>query len=540
MRKDGEFVSLRLRMLGTLVFGFALSVFLLLIINLGARWYIKEKYLSAESVERRADKYVLDLQDYVTDNALTVNDADKISEWSKDNKYLYVLIYKDNELLFDSGAKDAEIEENKDNDDQKPPNSVENGENADDGFPEDTLGDSYQGSGITIRPPTREELMAEALGNESHEILTADGDVLNAMMADYTEYLYFDVANVVSWVVALATFFITMWVHFYGITKRISTLGKEITLVAEGDTEHALIAKGSDEITRLSMDVEYMRVSLLDNLQRQKNALNSNKELITAMSHDIRTPLTVLLGYLDIMKSNATDEEMKNYIEASESTALRLKKLSDDMFGYFLAYGGDIEVDIQECNARTLIEQMLSGHIFLLREQGYNIEYNFESKDADFLSDVVMVTDPPQLMRIVENIFSNLIKYADKEKPITVFVDSFVDEMTIKVSNYPSMNPDQAQKNGVGLRSCMKLANAMDIRFSSEEEDGIFSSDMYVPILPRIEYSDAEEEEIEEEKRGFAVWLSSVSEKLKITAQRCASFFARIFGKLKEWFGKGR
>ena len=132
MRKDGEFISLRLRMLGTLVFGFALSVFLLLIINLGARWYIKEKYLSAESVERRADKYVLDLQDYVTDNALTVNDADKISEWSKDNKYLYVLIYKDNELLFDSGAKDAEIEENKDNDDQKPPNSVENSENADD------------------------------------------------------------------------------------------------------------------------------------------------------------------------------------------------------------------------------------------------------------------------------------------------------------------------------------------------------------------------------------------------------------------------
>ena len=162
-----------------------------------------------------------------------------------------------------------------------------------------------------------------------------------------------------------------------------------------------------------------------------------------------------------------------------------------------MIYRKDIEVDIQECNARTLIEQMLSGHIFLLREQGYNIEYNFESKDADFLSDVVMVTDPPQLMRIVENIFSNLIKYADKEKPITVFVDSFVDEMTIKVSNYPSMNPDQAQKNGVGLRSCMKLANAMDIRFSSEEEDGIFSSDMYVPILPRIEYSDAEEEEIE-------------------------------------------
>ena len=412
------------------------------------------------------------------------------------------------------------------------------GESQDSEKTEDKKENAYQGAGITVRPPTREELMAAALDNDSCSIKTADGGVLLASMADYTEYLYYDIANIVSWLVALATFFITMWVHFYGITKRISMLGKEITLVAEGDTEHAIAAKGADEITRLSMDVEYMRVSMLDTLQRQKSALESNKDLITAMSHDIRTPLTVLLGYLDIMKSNAEEGEMKNYIEASENTALRLKKLSDDMFGYFLVYGGDIEVDVQECNARTLVEQMLSGHIFLLREQGYHIEYNFEDKDAEFLSDVVMVTDPPQLMRIVENIFSNVIKYADKEKPITVFVDSFVDEMTIKVVNYPSLNPDKAQKNGIGLRSCMKLANAMDVRFSYEERDGVFTSDLYVPILPKIEYSASAEEETEEEKKGFAVWLSSVSEKLRSAASSCASFFVSTFAKVKKLFLK--
>lgn len=542
-------------MLGTLIFGFALSVLLLLVINLGARWYISDVYLSEDNVAKRAKEYETDLQKYVSDNYLTVDDADKIAEWAQDNKYLYVLIYKDNELWYDSGAEQEKIEENKDNDGKNPSDSVENGEKPDtDGSgdsemenggesqdsekTEDKKENAYQGAGITVRPPTREELMAAALDNDSCSIKTADGGVLLASMADYTEYLYYDITNIVSWLVALATFFITMWVHFYGITKRISMLGKEITLVAEGDTEHAIAAKGTDEITRLSMDVEYMRVSMLDTLQRQKSALESNKDLITAMSHDIRTPLTVLLGYLDIMKSNAEEGEMKNYIEASENTALRLKKLSDDMFGYFLVYGGDIEVDVQECNARTLVEQMLSGHIFLLREQGYHIEYNFEDKDAEFLSDVVMVTDPPQLMRIVENIFSNVIKYADKEKPITVFVDSFVDEMTIKVVNYPSLNPDKAQKNGIGLRSCMKLANAMDVRFSYEERDGVFTSDLYVPILPKIEYSASTAEETEEEKKGFAVWLSSVSEKLRSAASSCASFFVSTFAKVKKLFSK--
>ena len=91
---------------------------------------------------------------------------------------------------------------------------------------------------------------------------------------------------------------------------------------------------------------------MLENLEKEHAALEANKELITAMSHDIRTPLTVLLGYIDIMKLNAPEgDDMRQYIEASERTALRLKKMSDDMFGYFLVYGGGIEVEVEECDA---------------------------------------------------------------------------------------------------------------------------------------------------------------------------------------------
>ena len=270
-----------------------------------------------------------------------------------------------------------------------------------------------------------------------------------------------------------------------------------------------------------------MRSSMLENIEKEHAALESNRELITAMSHDIRTPLTVLLGYLDIMKLNAPQGDMQQYIEASERTALRLKKMSDDMFSYFLAYGGAIEVSVQECDARTLIDQMLSGHVFLLREQGYNIEFNFESEDNDFLSRVIVVTDPPQLMRIVENIFSNIMKYADKEKAISIFVGAETDELTIKVSNYVALNPDLAQKNGIGLRSCMKLANAMDVRFSSGEEDGIFTSLMYVPIIPIVSYKETEDEE----EGGIIGWFRSILSKL-------VKFSDSIQEKIKNYFLK--
>jgi K+-sensing histidine kinase KdpD len=263
---------------------------------------------------------------------------------------------------------------------------------------------------------------------------------------------------------------------------------------------------------------------MLENIQKEHAALEANRELITAMSHDIRTPLTVLLGYMDIMKSNAPEGDMQQYLEASERTALRLKKMSDDMFGYFLVYGGGIEVDIQECDARTLIEQMLYEHVFLLREQGYEIEFNVEGDDNSFLDNVTLVTDPPQLMRIVDNIFSNVRKYADKEKLVSINVGVETDEMTIKVSNFVAPNPDEAQKNGIGLRSCMKLANAMDVRFSSKEEDGMFTSLMYIPIVPIVDY---EKTDADENERGIIGWLKSVSRKVK-------TFFVKIWQKTKE------
>ena len=526
-------------MFSTLLFGVGIALVLFFVTNFLADFYIQKKYMSEERRKERAASYVEDLQNYVTENGLSSDDTNEISKWAKEYRYLYVLIYKDDKLMFESGNYESsntdKTGENKENADDVPDNSVENGtENTDnntDGRDTDTPADTdgasdesqktegasqkddgkYQAPGITVRVPTRDELIVEAVAGGSHPIVTTDG-VLIASMVDYTEYLYYDIFNIVSVMLGFLGFLLVMWVYFFELTKRITQLGKEVTAVADGDMTRAITAEGEDEITRLCTDVEYMRSSMLENIEKERAALEANRELITAMSHDIRTPLTVLLGYIDIMKLNAPEGDMQQYIEASERTALRLKKMSDDMFSYFLVYGGGIEVSVQECDARTLVDQMLSGHVFLLREQGYTIDFNFEGEDNEFLSDTIVVTDPPQLMRIVENIFSNVMKYADKEKPVSIFVGAEVDEMTIKVTNHVAQKIDGAQKNGIGLRSCMKLANAMDIRFSSDGEDGVFNSVMYVPIIPHIEYSDTEGEE---ERGGFIGWLTYVFERLK-------------------------
>ena len=579
-------------MLANLLLAIVVALALFLLSKMLFDNYIDKKYLSEDSKTARINGYRDALQNYVTENNLDCDDTDKISTWAKAQKYLYILVYKDDQLLFETGRYVEEKVENKENADDSTEKPEENnpdspGETDPDGTDpgvtdpdgtdpdgtdpdgtdpggkdpdgtdpdgkdpsetdpdgKDPAGDKpgedkneedktdkeenkYQSSGITIKTPTRQELYDEAIAKAPHSITASDG-MLIVKINDFTEYLYYDIFNIVSIVLAFIGFILVMWFYFFGITKKISRLGREVTAVADGDVNRKITTDGDDELTRLCADVEYMRISMLENIEKEHAALEANKELITAMSHDIRTPLTVLLGYLDVMRSNATDEDMQQYIEVSERTAMRLKKMSDDMFGYFLVYGGSVEVDVQECEARTLVDQMFSGHVFLLREQGYTIDFNFEECGNDFLEDVTVVTDPPQLMRIVENLFSNILKYADIEKPVTINIDADIDEMTIKVSNYVHPNPDEAQKNGIGLRSSMKLANAMDIRFSAEETDGIYTSVLCVPIIPNIDYASAEKKE---DERGFSGWLKYVFKSFK-------SFVSTAWGRLKSLFVK--
>ena len=503
-------------MLSNLLFALGIAIALFILSNVIFDRFVDVRYLAESKQDERITAYTDEFQKYVEDNDVSSRDADKIAAWAKEKKYLYVLVYRGDELVYETGRNESDVID---------PDTDGSGSDADGETEKDQ--NKYHSTGITVKTPAREELMAKAVAGGSHKIRTTDGNIV-VLMADYAEYLYYDIFNIVSIFLGFAGFVLVMWFYFFDITKKITRLGREVTAVADGDVTKEITADGEDEITRLCSDVEYMRISMLENIEKEHAALEANKELITAMSHDIRTPLTVLLGYLDIMKSNAPEGDMQQYIEASERTALRLKKMSDDMFGYFLVYGGGIEVAVEECEARTLIDQMLSGHVFLLREQGYDIRFNFEDEDASLLEDVTVVTDPPQLMRIVENLLSNVMKYADKEKPVIITVGSGDEDMTIRVENYVAPNPDLAQKNGIGLRSCKKLATALDITFTSEEQDGIFTSHLSIPIIPSIEVVEID---TTEESEGILKWLKSAFEK-------CKSFFAKLWQGTKGFFVK--
>lgn len=497
------FKSLRIGMLVTIIVAVVLGAGCGVLTNTIFKKWIDNKYNSEEYRNERYKEYVADLQTYVSTNKLSSHDTDKILDWVSDNRNIYLFIYKDDVLFFDSSIVTPDKDKNEDN--KNPPSEDEEnsgGEatedesktDAEDSEKESGKTESEKdendnkndkendsvGGGITIQYPSREEIIESAKGRGQMPLEMSDGSLL-VSIADFTEYIYYDAANIVSIVVGVLILTIVLMLYFQNILSKISALAKDVTDVYKVDMNTPIrTRKGDNELAELTRNVEEMRSSMMLSLEKEKEAINANTELITSMSHDIRTPLTVLLGYLDVMKNATNDAGMMEYIKASEVTAMRLKDLSDDMFRYFLVFGeGNINAELEEYSSRTLVVQLLSEHILLLKEKGYSIVV---SESEDICDDVLVLTDAPKIMRVVDNVFSNIYKYADIEKDITIKTMLETGYLSITVSNYKTKKSSEAESNGVGLKTCKKLCEAIGARFECTEKSEIGAEEFLAKI----------------------------------------------------------
>lgn len=464
--------SLRVRFLVVFALASAIAVALYFIMLLLGNYYIANVYTSEEERKAREKTYIEDLQEYVTSNKISSEQATEISEWARKNQYVYLLLYKNDELFYTSDYKPAPSPEP-----EKPSSPDE--ESSDTDTEESGGSSSVPEGGITVDYPTREELFEYARENGVHPLEFEDGTML-ASVAEFTEYLYYDLLNIISLAAAALTIVVIMLLYIQRVTARIIHLGVDVNKVAEGDTGHVIAVKGHDEISTLATNVESMRSSMIENFEKEREAVDANNALITSMSHDIRTPLTVLLGYMDVMKAHAEgDEQMQSYIKAAESTAMRLKKLSDDMFGYFLVFGQrDTELALETFDAQMLLQQIVGEHVLLLRESGYEVKENV----SELSLSANLNTDVQKLLRIVDNIFSNIHKYADKDAPVEISASIDACQIKLVFSNVIAHEREQVESNGIGLKTCKKLAELIGAEFASEISENIFYANISLQI----------------------------------------------------------
>ena len=271
-----------------------------------------------------------------------------------------------------------------------------------------------------------------------------------------------------SLVLAAVAFIAVMFFYIRRVTDRIIDLSEEAVVIGRGDLEAPITVAGGDEISVLAAEMDTMRRSVIERMGNEKRAWEANSELITAISHDIRTPMTSLIGYLGLLNESSPDdrESRERFAAAAYHKALDLKDLTDELFKYFLVFGrAEIEMEREKYDARLLVEQLVGEAAFDLKDAG------FEVGQQDFTGECTVVADPMYLKRVMDNLVSNAKKYADKTVPI-VFRSKLSDGvLSVRVSNAIARGVSRVESTKIGLRTCEKIMRAMGGRFETKIED---------------------------------------------------------------------
>ena len=265
------------------------------------------------------------------------------------------------------------------------------------------------------------------------------------------------------------------------VARKVVAISHEVQSIGEGNLYLQLEPKGSDELAQLTASVEQMRLSLLRKTSEEQRALQQNSDLITAMSHDIRNPLTALLGYLDLAKTGQyrTQEELQSYLDAAYGKAEQLKRLTDELFRYSLLFGcKELPLQLERYDASILLGQLLGESRAQLQQQGFTVQLLLPQQDVQIEADVTY------LKRVFDNLFDNIRKYADPARPVAIA--ALLEDGALHVCLSNSVNPGagRIESNKIGLRTCAKIMAQMSGSFKRYTENGKFTAEVILPILP--------------------------------------------------------
>ncbi|MEK4661641.1 HAMP domain-containing sensor histidine kinase [Priestia sp. FSL H7-0729] len=230
---------------------------------------------------------------------------------------------------------------------------------------------------------------------------------------------------------------------FFLFSRKVMQILDEITAgiqeVAKGELSHRIEVKTSDEFGVVAASINQMAEQLQLSLQEERNAVAAKNDLITGISHDLRTPLTSILGFLEyIEKDRYQDEiEMRYYVSIAYEKSLTLRKLIDDLFEYTRVSGGSLPLSLEALNLNSFLMQLAEEFAPMLEDAGMTY------KIIGGQEPLWIQAAPGELVRAYENLFSNAIRYGSQGKRMEIGLALEGKEAVVRISNYGEPIPAQ-------------------------------------------------------------------------------------------------
>ena len=215
--------------------------------------------------------------------------------------------------------------------------------------------------------------------------------------------------------------------------RYVGKISDAMNSIAEGDLNTTVDVVGDDEFSSMAESLNKMVEEIRKLMDKERESERTKNELITNVAHDLRTPLTSIIGYLELLSGNVQlpPEMQKKYIDIAYSKSRRLEKLIEDLFGFTKMNYGKIAMHVSQVDIVKLLGQLLEEFYPNFADKGlsYELQSNVPAK--------IITADGNLLARL----FDNLIKYGAEGKRIIVKINAEDETVQISVTNYGYVIP---------------------------------------------------------------------------------------------------
>jgi len=224
------------------------------------------------------------------------------------------------------------------------------------------------------------------------------------------------------------------------IVRPLSALKKATEQIRDGNLNFQVATSAKDEIGQLFVAFEDMRQKLKESIELQLQYEENRKELISNISHDLKTPITAIKGYVEGIRDGVADtpEKLEKYLSTISGKASDLDRLIDELFLFSKLDLKRLPFSFEHVDIHSYLEDCMEELRFDLEEKGISISFQPGSPEP-----TRVVADREKLKRTISNIIGNCVKYMNgEEKRIEIFTTAAPDQVTVEIrDNGPGIEP---------------------------------------------------------------------------------------------------
>lgn len=240
-----------------------------------------------------------------------------------------------------------------------------------------------------------------------------------------------DIGNILAIIAATGMFIIIIFRLTRNKIAYLEYLSTCLGEISTGNLDYEIEVIGEDELAQVAKAITHMENELKYQVDAQIKVEKSKNELVTNVAHDLRTPLTSIIGYIGLVKGKGykTQEEADKYLEIAYNKAEKLKVIIEDLFELTKLHQQGVRLNKSSISLSNLLNQLIEELMPLANEKQIEIETYIDTSNTNVCIDIGKMT------RVFENLIENAIKYCPEGETIYVELKSIRNHLYVAVSN---------------------------------------------------------------------------------------------------------